>query len=151
MCGGSNAASLGARLASPDRTHVVVAGLRSKVPGGPRGAAKGHFEESDEQMTHIARKLPLISIAAAFIAMAFASTAMAADSSVETYGGSGGNVQSNIQTGDPGGSATDPGGGLPFTGLDLALVAGGGVLLLGAGATVTGLAARTRPGTHPTN
>ena len=94
-------------------------------------------------MTHIRRRLPLISIAAAIIAMAFSSVAMAADSSVATYAGSGGNVQSKIQASDQG-TATDPGGSLPFTGLDLGLAAGGGLLLLGAGAMVTALAGRTR-------
>jgi hypothetical protein len=98
-------------------------------------------------MTHIARKVPLISISATIIAMAFAPAAMAADSSVETYAGGGGGVQAQIHTGesnDPG-TATDPGGALPFTGLDLGLVAGGGLLLLGAGAMTTAIATRTRP------
>lgn len=95
-------------------------------------------------MTHIARRLPLISIAVTIIVMAFAPAALAADSSIETYAGSGGNVQSKIQASDPG-TATDPGGSLPFTGLDLGLAAGGGLLLLGAGAMVTALAARTHP------
>jgi hypothetical protein len=115
--------------------------------GGQRTVEPDYFEESDNKMIHIARRLPLISIAATIIVMAFAPAALAADSSVETYGGAGGKIQSQIQTGesnDPG-TATDPGGALPFTGLDLGLVAGGGVLLLGAGALMTAAAARTRP------
>jgi hypothetical protein len=93
-------------------------------------------------MSENARKLPLISIIATIVVMALAPAALAADSSVETYAGSGGKIQSQIN--DPG-TATETGGALPFTGLDIGLAAGGGLLLLGAGAVMTALAARARP------
>ena len=66
--------------------------------------------------------------------LAIAPAALAADSSVDTYAGNGGQVATQVQAGE-GGSATvsDPGGSLPFTGFDLALAAGGGLVLLLAG------------------
>lgn len=65
--------------------------------------------------------------------IAFASTAAAQESSIRTYGGDSANMAATLAQG--GGSASDPtaAGGLPFTGMDLMLAAGGGVLLLLAG------------------
>ena len=68
--------------------------------------------------------------------IAFASTAAAQESSIRTYGGDSANMAATLaQGGGGGGSASDPtaAGGLPFTGMDLMLAAGGGVLLLLAG------------------
>ncbi|MCB0875103.1 MAG: hypothetical protein R2718_08340 [Solirubrobacterales bacterium] len=66
------------------------------------------------------------------VALAVAPAAFANNSSVGTYGGQGGEVAGSVA----GGEATDPGtaasnsSALPFTGLDLKLLAGGGLLLL---------------------
>jgi hypothetical protein len=65
---------------------------------------------------------------AAFACMVWASTALAQDSSQGGYGGAGGNVQ-----GEVGGTGA---GSLPFTGLDLMLVIGAGLLLVAAGLTM---------------
>ena len=69
----------------------------------------------------------------------FASSASAQSSSVGTYGGDGANAANNIAlnasgSADPS-SASDSvaSGGLPFTGLDVMLALGGGVVLLLAG------------------
>lgn len=63
--------------------------------------------------------------------MAGAPAALAQDSSVDTYGGTGGNVVAKVDgpTADPPSTA----GTLPFTGFDLALAGLGGLLLLGVG------------------
>ena len=76
-----------------------------------------------------------------------APTALAQSSSVNTYGGTGGNVVSKVDgpTADPpatSGSQTT--GTLPFTGFDLALAALGGLLLLGAGVALS-RAVESRP------
>lgn len=55
-----------------------------------------------------------------------ASVAMAQDPTQSGYGGVGGNVQGDVQGG----------GSLPFTGLDLLLLVGAGVLLVAAGLTL---------------
>lgn len=94
---------------------------------------------------------------AALLTLALAVPAYAADSSVDGYGGPGGNVQDtlggqgqggapgDVVGGAPGGSqgesvpvneVTSEGenaGSLPFTGLDLGLLAAAGALLLGLG------------------
>jgi hypothetical protein len=86
--------------------------------------------------------------------LAFAPGAFAQNSSVDTYGGDGGKVQTQIASGgdpsdpsDPGASATGDPGSLPFTGFDIGLAFGGGLLLLGVGASVASLNRRT--GTEP--
>lgn len=81
-------------------------------------------------------------------ALAFAPAALADNASVGTYGGQGGDVAGSVSGGD----ATDPGSGeaveashssaLPFTGLDLKLLAGGGLLLLLGGFGMARVAAR---------
>lgn len=55
-----------------------------------------------------------------------ASVAFAQDPTQSGYGGTGGNIQGDVE-----GS-----GSLPFTGLDLVLLVGAGVLLLAAGMTL---------------
>ena len=83
--------------------------------------------------------------AIAVLALATAPAALAQSSSVDTYGGQGGNTISQVSDRGSGGSG-DPSatGALPFTGFDLALAAGGGLLLLGAGIALS-RAAHSRP------
>jgi hypothetical protein len=75
------------------------------------------------------------------LTLALTSTAFAQGASSDPYVDEGGQVQGQIQdegagTDDEAAATTtggDTGGSLPFTGLDLSLIAGGGVLLLAAG------------------
>jgi len=96
----------------------------------------------------IARQMPAVCILATFFALVFGQSAFAAsgNSSVGTYAGGGGNTQAQISSPDPTGTASAPSsqstGALPFTGFDLALAAGGGLLLLGAGALMAMAASR---------
>jgi hypothetical protein len=55
------------------------------------------------------------------------------------YSGIGGNVQSQVEKS---GSAASGVAGLPFTGLDLALIVGGGLALVLAGGTIRRLSTR---------
>ena len=57
----------------------------------------------------------------------YAPVALAQQSSVDGYGGGAGGIQSEVESG--GGA----GGSLPFTGLDLGLLIGGGLELLAVG------------------
>jgi hypothetical protein len=61
-----------------------------------------------------------------------ASVAVAQDPTQSGYGGTGGNIQGGVE-GSGGGTGS---GSLPFTGLDLLLLVGAGVLLLAAGLTL---------------
>jgi hypothetical protein len=75
------------------------------------------------------------------LTLALTSTAFAQGASSDPYVDEGGQVQGQIQDEGTGGTdeaaanttSGDTGGSLPFTGLDLSLIAGGGVLLLAAG------------------
>lgn len=80
------------------------------------------------------------------VAAIAASPAAYAGSAQETYGGGGGNVQTDVQGGanDPRGSAADTAGGLPFTGLDLTLMLGGGLILVASGVGLSRLMVRHR-------
>jgi hypothetical protein len=88
-----------------------------------------------------------ITLLAAVLALtlAFAGTAVAQTSS-DAYSDAGGQVQAQVQgDGDDDGTGSTGGdGSLPFTGLDLGLVAGGGLLLLGAGIAMRRLTPGTR-------
>lgn len=53
------------------------------------------------------------------------SVAVAAEPATRAYGGGAGGIQSEVQRGGP--------GALPFTGLDIGLLAGGGLVLLALG------------------
>ena len=64
--------------------------------------------------------------------LATASVALAQDPTQSGYGGTGGNIQGGVE----GGGAGTGSGSLPFTGLDLLLLVGAGVLLLAAGLTL---------------
>jgi hypothetical protein len=80
-------------------------------------------------------------LAAGALALAFASAAFAENSSVKTYAGGGGNVQTQVASGeDP--SATSDSGSLPFTGFDVGLAIGGGLVLLAGGALIARLTPR---------
>jgi hypothetical protein len=59
-----------------------------------------------------------------------ASVALAQDPTQSGYGGTGGNIQGGVEGGGAGS------GSLPFTGLDLLLLVGAGVLLVAAGLTL---------------
>jgi hypothetical protein len=65
---------------------------------------------------------------AALACLVTASVALAQDPTEQGYGGVGGSVQGDVEGGGAGGA-----GALPFTGLDLMLIVGAGVLLLAAG------------------
>ena len=94
------------------------------------------------------RKTLAIALASVLMAMSLTSVAFA-QSSVDGYSPDDGAVQNQIQGNDDDtGSGTEPGtesgttpqatkandgGSLPFTGLDLALLAGAGAVLLGLG------------------
>ena len=62
-----------------------------------------------------------------------ASVALAQDPTQSGYGGTGGNIQGGVEGSTGGGTGS---GSLPFTGLDLLLLVGAGVLLLTAGLTL---------------
>ena len=94
-------------------------------------------------------------LAVVVAALVLASSAMAAPS-VETYGGKGGQTQgqlgANANANDPthptgsgqaASASNDGGGSLPFTGLDLALMLGGGLVLVAVGASMAKLTPRT--------
>jgi hypothetical protein len=86
-------------------------------------------------------------LAAGVLALAFASAAVAENSSVETYAGGGGNIQTQVGSGDPSDpSATGGSGSLPFTGLDVGLALGGGLVLLAGGVLIARLTPRGERG-----
>ncbi len=78
------------------------------------------------------------------VALMAAPTAFGADSAVETYGGAGGASAAGVASGASGGSASDP-GSLPFTGLDVGLLIGGGLMLVLIGVAMARLARRAGP------
>jgi hypothetical protein len=90
----------------------------------------------------------IVALVVTVAALTASTGAYAAGSAQHTYGGQGGNVQAEIQSGakDPGtqgtaATASTP-AGLPFTGLDLALMLGGGLVLVASGVTLGRLAVR---------
>jgi hypothetical protein len=70
------------------------------------------------------------------LALLGASTAVAADPTGSVYGGQGGVVQDELQPVPQSQPVPTQGGGLPFTGLDLTLLLGGGVVLLAVGGSL---------------
>lgn len=75
--------------------------------------------------------------------LAFASAGVAQETSVEGYAGVGGETVSGVAAGDgAGASGSADDGALPFTGLDLGLALGGGLILLGTGVALSRLVAR---------
>jgi len=81
-----------------------------------------------------------IQIRAAFVVLAIVTAlvlpgvASAQDPAVDTYGGTGGEVQNEV----------DQGGALPFTGSDTLLLGVGGLVLVGVGAGLAYASARMR-------
>ena len=91
------------------------------------------------------RNLTVATVAALSLLVLFAVTPLAfgQGSSVQGYSGAGGQIQSSV--GDPGtATAQVDSGSLPFTGMDLMLMAVGALVLLAAGIAVAYLAPRTR-------
>jgi hypothetical protein len=95
--------------------------------------------------TSISNRTVRCALLAVIASLVLAPAALAAGSSTGGYAGEGGQIQSQVTGGDPGGpqgpsasasSASTP-GGLPFTGLDIGILAIGGLLLVGAGAALT--------------
>jgi hypothetical protein len=79
-------------------------------------------------------------VTALALTLALTGSAFAQGASSDPYVDEGGQVQGQIQDEGTGAdqaaantTSGDTGGSLPFTGLDLSLIAGGGVLLLAAG------------------
>jgi hypothetical protein len=96
----------------------------------------------------------ILSAATVVLALAFAPAALAQSSSVDTYGGQGGEVAGLVSSGDSGSPGSPSGDGtassssaLPFTGLDVTLLAGGGLVLLLAGIGMARLVGRTEDST----
>lgn len=83
------------------------------------------------------------------IVLTLAPVAHGQGSSVETYGGQGGNVASNVGANGASGAASPAShsgsSALPFTGLDVAFLGGGGLLLMLAGALMASMVGRTKP------
>jgi hypothetical protein len=103
-------------------------------------------------MSRVKGRSLIVALVLTVAALSATSSAFASGSAQQTYGGSGGNVQANIQGGakNPQGtqgtaaaSAKTP-GGLPFTGLDLTLMLGGALVLIASGATLGRVAIRGR-------
>jgi hypothetical protein len=96
-----------------------------------KGAGRGLNRMKDGMKT-------IISVVAALaVVLAFAATSYA-QSSVDGYNDSAGQIQQDVDQGGTGGSSGSPvsadsGGSLPFTGLDVALLAAAGGLLVAAG------------------
>jgi hypothetical protein len=68
--------------------------------------------------------------------LVLAAGSFAANSKPPAYRGNAGNVQNDVQ------GATNTLGSLPFTGLDLALIVGGGLVLVLAGVSLRRVASR---------
>ena len=73
------------------------------------------------------KRLVIMCVGLLAAAVVYAPLALAQQSSVDGYGGGAGGIQSEVESG--GGA----GGSLPFTGLDLGLLIGGGLVLLAVG------------------
>jgi hypothetical protein len=80
------------------------------------------------------------------IALALAPAASAQSSSVGGYGGQGDQLAGIAVGTDPGAGGSASGGSLPFTGLDVSLLIGGGLLLLGIGIVMTRMVPRRDEG-----
>lgn len=89
-----------------------------------------------------------IGLATLVMALSAAPMAFADSSAVETYGGAGGTPAAGVAAGAASGNAVDPGvtdpGSLPFTGLDVGLLIGGGLVLVLLGVGMARLAGRFR-------
>ena len=81
-------------------------------------------KEDEKREDEVKRLAAIASSVLAYLVMA--SVALAQAPAQSGYGGTGGNIQGDVEGG----------GSLPFTGLDLLLLVGAGVLLLAAGLTL---------------
>jgi hypothetical protein len=87
-----------------------------------------------------------IGFATLAMVLAAAPAALADSSAVDTYGGNGGSVAAGVAAGGSGGSAgSDTSGSLPFTGLDVGLIVGVGLVLLLIGVAMARLSRRADP------
>lgn len=85
----------------------------------------------------------VLGVSALMVVLALAPAASAQSSSVDTYGGNGGAVAGVSSGGGPGsGTGSSSSGSLPFTGLDVGLIAGGGLVLLLMGIGMARITAR---------
>ena len=91
--------------------------------------------------------LTLVAVLAAVAVFASAAFAGNSSSANTTYSSRGTNVQQTVSKpkAPTGQGTTSSGGTLPFTGLDLAFIAGGGLLLVGMGVSLRRLTRK-----HPT-
>lgn len=94
-----------------------------------------------------AKLSPFLALVALVMVLALAPSAIAQNSSATTYGGEGGDVVAG-STGDPadpsGTASGSSSGSLPFTGLDLSLLVGGGLVLIGIGVGMARIVPRHR-------
>ncbi len=103
-------------------------------------------------------RLTVVVVAVVALASVYAPGAFAQNSSLGGYLGNGGATQANLSSGGGGSNGSEPAaqtasantssGSLPFTGLDIGLAIGGGLLLLGAGAAITVLGPRREAQGH---
>jgi len=109
------------------------------------------FVEKGKRMRKFKVHFGAFAVVAALM-LVLAPVSFGQNSSVGTYGGSGGSVAGSVASGTAGsgpGSAASPtatassSSGLPFTGFDVALLAGGGLLLVLGGFAMARMVART--------
>jgi hypothetical protein len=105
------------------------------------GALERYGKKDEAQMVKSKLRISLSVFALAGAMTLGTGSALAQDSSVETYSGGGGDAVIPVEQGvDPADPATaDPTGALPFSGLDIGLALGGGLLLLGTGMAISRL------------
>jgi hypothetical protein len=94
---------------------------RARVHGQLNAAASTNTRKR-ERMRHF------VGMTATVLTLVFAGSALAADPTVRAYGGQGGAIQREL---DP-----PKAGRLPFTGLDLGLLVGGGMVLVLVGGSL---------------
>ena len=110
-------------------------------PNQNSAQANDYMAAEHERETRSVKMRMILSTVVMIAALALAPAAMADSSSVGTYGGQGGEVAGSVA------SASDPASqssSLPFTGLDVGLMAGGGALLLLIGLTMARTVPRNR-------
>jgi len=89
-------------------------------------------------------RLSLGTLAVAAVMALGPGSALAQDSSIGTYAGGGGGAGNQVDQGANQASADPTSGALPFTGLDLGLVVGSGLLLIATGMGISRLVIRDR-------
>ncbi|MFN8164561.1 MAG: hypothetical protein U0R26_12205, partial [Solirubrobacterales bacterium] len=134
----------------PDRRNRQPFGrvAANDHPGSP--AAGGDWGNHERKTVVRKTRLGMILVLAlGTLALALAPAAMAQSSSVDGYGGQGDQLAGIAAGTDPGtaaGAASDSSSTLPFTGLDVSLLIGGGLLLLGIGIVMTRMVPRRHEG-----